>query len=93
MIYIEENMEHEVAELMCVKCMYRWIGAFPSSVSLKEIECPCGETGYVIKTGQTLPDDIVTEKMEQDIRFINLVKQFGREEAIEKYKMFILGQE
>lgn len=46
--------EHEVAELMCVKCKRRWIGVYPSSLPLKDIECQCGEKGYVIKTGQSL---------------------------------------
>lgn len=50
----ESNEEHEVAELLCLKCLNRWIGVYPSKVLLKNIECKCGETGYVIKTGQTL---------------------------------------
>lgn len=59
-INMEENMEHEVSELICLKCLSRWIGVYPSSVLLKNIECKCGHTGYVIKTGQTLEDDEVT---------------------------------
>lgn len=53
---IEKNLPHEVAELMCLKCMSRWIGAYPQSVLLKNMECTCGAVGYVIKTGQTLVD-------------------------------------
>lgn len=49
---------HEVAELLCAKCLKRWIGVFPLSVLLKEIECPnCGEAGFTIKTGQELNDE------------------------------------
>ena len=53
----EVNMEHEVAELMCLECYQRWIGVYPKSVLLKDIECSCGKVGYVIKTGQTLSED------------------------------------
>ena len=53
----ESNMEHEVAELICLKCLHRWIGVYPSAILLKDIECTCGESGYVIKTGQTLQEE------------------------------------
>lgn len=53
---IEKNEPHEVAELMCLKCLSRWIGVYPQSVLLKNMECKCGEVGYIIKTGQTLVD-------------------------------------
>lgn len=52
---IEANLPHEVSELMCVVCYHRWIGTFPQSTLLKQLECPkCRRIGYVIKTGQTL---------------------------------------
>lgn len=54
--HIEERLPHEVAELMCLKCLKRWIGVYPSEVALKDIECKCGAIGYVIKTGQTLKE-------------------------------------
>lgn len=54
---IESNMEHEVAELICLKCLDRWIGVYPATVPLKDIECKCGAIGYVIKTGQTLESE------------------------------------
>lgn len=89
--HIEDNMEHEVSELICLKCLDRWIGVYPSEVPLKDIECKCGEVGYVIKTGQTLPDNDV-EIFEHNPVFQNMVKMWGRKVAIEKYKSFILGQ-
>lgn len=46
--------EYEIAELICLKCKKRWIGVFPTTLLLKDIECTCGEKGYVIKTGQSL---------------------------------------
>ena len=53
----ESNLEHEIAELICLKCLHRWIGVYPVETDLKDIECTCGEVGYVIKTGQTLMID------------------------------------
>ena len=47
-------VEYEIAELICLKCKKRWIGVFPTTLLLKDIECTCGEKGYVIKTGQSL---------------------------------------
>lgn len=55
---IESDMEHEVAELICLKCLDRWIGVYPSTVLLKDIECKCGAIGYVIKTGQTIESEV-----------------------------------
>lgn len=51
---IEKNLKHEVAELICLKCMSRWIGVYPQKTPLKALECKCGAVGYVIKTGQTV---------------------------------------
>lgn len=90
MTTIEDNIEHEVSELICLKCLNRWIGVYPSETPLKQLECKCGEVGYVIKTGQILPDD--DKKFEDDARYQNMVKMWGRKVAIEKYKKFILGQ-
>ena len=91
MTYIEDDTEYEVAELICLKCLNRWIGVYPSELPLKDIECQCGESGYVIKTGQALPD-VDVKKFEHDVRYRNMVKMFGRKVAIEKYKSFVLGQ-
>lgn len=55
-IPIETNMEHTVSEVICLKCLSRWICVRPSSVLLKEIECSCGNIGYVIETGQRLDE-------------------------------------
>lgn len=53
-INIEENLSHEVAELICLKCLNRWIGAYPEKTLLKQLKCKCGEVGYIIKTGQSI---------------------------------------
>lgn len=53
---ISENEEHEVAELICLKCLSRWIGVYPSKSWLKNAECTCGAVGYIIKTGQNIEE-------------------------------------
>lgn len=58
MINIEKGLKHEVAELICLKCLNRWVGVYPEETLLKNIECKCGEVGYVIKTGQTIEEVI-----------------------------------
>ena len=57
-IYDDTNKPHEVAELICLKCLHRWIGVYPVRALLKDLECQCGCVGSVIKTGQTLPDKL-----------------------------------
>ena len=53
-VYDESNLPHEVAELVCLKCLHRWIGVYPTQTLLKDLECQCGCKGFVIKTGQTI---------------------------------------
>ena len=53
-IPIEKNLPHNISEVICLKCLKRWIAVYPEETPLKDIECTCGEIGYVIKTGQEL---------------------------------------
>ena len=53
-VNIDDYRPHEVSELICLKCFHRWIGVYPEYTLLKDLECKCGEVGYVIKTGQTI---------------------------------------
>ena len=55
-MYFEDNLPHEISELICLKCYNRWIGVYPENLSLKDIECKCGAMGFVIKTGQTIKE-------------------------------------
>lgn len=84
--------EYEVCELMCLKCLDRWVGVFPSENALKDMECQCGAKGYIIKTGQTLPD-LPDESMENDVRYQNMVKLWGEKEAMSKYRAFVRNAE
>ena len=54
---LEENLPHEVSEVICLKCLKRWIAVYPERTLLKDLECTCGQVDYVIKTGQTLIDN------------------------------------
>lgn len=51
----EANLPHEVKELICIECKYRFIDVSPCGLVLKDMVCPeCGKTGYLICTGQDL---------------------------------------
>ena len=53
-VYDDSELPHEVCEVVCLKCLHRWIAVFPTQCLLKDIECQCGAKGFVIKTGQTI---------------------------------------
>lgn len=55
---LDENLQHEVCEVICLKCLRRWIAVYPTETLLKNLECQCGQVGYVIKTGQTIFDEV-----------------------------------
>ena len=90
---IEEKHKHEVSELICLKCLHRWVGVYPLSTPLKNLECTCGEVGYVIKTGQTIEEPDINPKRDNDVRYQNLVNVFGEEIAKEKYRIFCTNDE
>ena len=57
-IDIEEYMPHVVREVICLKCLSRWIAVYPEKVLLKQITCQkCEQAGYVIATGQEIMED------------------------------------
>ena len=48
---------HVVCELICVRCVKRWISVRPVGTLLKNMECPhCLAIGGVIMTGQPLEE-------------------------------------
>lgn len=58
--YRENKEPHIVAELMCVGCLHRWVGVYPSGSWLSDLECPhCFKTGAIIKTGQDIEDELM----------------------------------
>lgn len=56
-IELESNLPHEVSEVVCLKCLKRWIAVYPTGTWLKDLQCKCGEVGYVINTGQIMTQD------------------------------------
>lgn len=53
----EFPVDHTVSEVICIRCMNRWISVRPSSVLLKDLECPsCKNHGYTIETGQVIDE-------------------------------------
>ena len=51
----DDYIPHEVKELICIGCKYRFIDVSPCGLVLKDMVCPeCGKTGYLICTGQDL---------------------------------------
>ena len=38
-ISIDANLPHEISEVICLKCLSRWIAVFPEKTLLKDLEC------------------------------------------------------
>lgn len=54
-IDIDANKPHLTGELMCMSCLYRYIGTWREDIWLKELYCPnCLQKGFTIGTGQIL---------------------------------------
>lgn len=52
-IPIEERMSHRTAEVVCLRCLYRYQAVWPESTPMKDLECPnCERVGYIIGTGE-----------------------------------------
>ena len=52
---IEENKEHTVSKVVCLKCLNMWIAVRPVGTKLESLECgKCGLVGFTIETGEYL---------------------------------------
>lgn len=51
-IEFEQNLSHKVSEVICLKCLNRWIAARPEDTLLKQLECEKCGSGFVIETGE-----------------------------------------
>jgi len=50
---IDRDMETVTREMICVKCLARYIYVSPANVPMKDLMCGgCEETGFLIDTGQ-----------------------------------------
>ena len=51
------NQPHIVSEVVCLKCLKRWIAVRPEGTFLKDLECPqCGNVGFAINTGEIIKE-------------------------------------
>lgn len=57
LISIEENVPHRISEVICLKCLHRWVAVRPETTLLKILECQCGAVGFVIETGELIVND------------------------------------
>lgn len=52
---INDNTPHKVSEVVCLKCLYRWIAVRPTVTLLRQLQCPnCGQSGFAIETGEEI---------------------------------------
>ena len=55
---IEEKMPHKVSEVICVRCLKRWIAVRSESTKLKDLTCPyCRMYGAVIETWEEIDEE------------------------------------
>ena len=56
-IDISAMKPHTVSEVVCLKCLYRWMAVRPDGTLLTELECPrCGDIGFAIETGEVISE-------------------------------------
>ena len=54
----ESSGGFEVAELICLMCLKRFIDVRPVGILLKNLEClGCHKTGYIIETGEYMTEN------------------------------------
>lgn len=57
-INLDEMRPHRVAETICVQCRKRVVSVWPDGTPLARLVCSgCGMSGFVILTGEPIPDD------------------------------------
>jgi len=53
-VNINDSKPHQASEVVCLKCLSRWIAVRPTTTQLRQLECQnCGQ-GYVIETGELI---------------------------------------
>lgn len=57
LINLDDNRPHKVSEVICLKCLYRWVAVRPVGTPLKNLQCP--KCGYMcaIETGEEIADE------------------------------------
>jgi len=63
----EYDGEYYTAELICIRCGFRYIGVWPVVTPMATLHCDrCGTIGNMIKTGELLFDEEEYEDEEDD---------------------------
>jgi len=57
-IHIDAALPHRVSEIICIKCGNRAVCVRPMVVKLKDLVCENCGPGFIIETGEQLPDEI-----------------------------------
>lgn len=59
-----KSYTYKTSEVVCLKCLQRWIAVHPESTKLKDLECPkCKKQGFTIETGEELKEDDLKAKV------------------------------
>ncbi len=53
----EGELPHMWGELMCIRCMNRYIGVWCAETPLKKLHCETCGPGFIIDTGQVFDED------------------------------------
>jgi len=51
-VELTDYQPHFVSEVVCLRCLRRWISVRPEDVMLKDIACLACGPGFVIETGE-----------------------------------------
>jgi hypothetical protein len=60
-VNLDEFKPNKVSEVVCLKCLDRWIAIRPIEVKLKRLECEKCGSGFVIETGEDFDDQYLDE--------------------------------
>lgn len=59
--HIDELRPSTVSEVICVKCLRRWIAVYLTGTYLKDLHCPNCGPGFVINTGEIIKETNLEE--------------------------------
>ena len=53
-VHIDDYRPHSISEVVCLKCLNRWVAIRPKGTPLKNLECSNCGCGFVIETGEVI---------------------------------------
>lgn len=54
--FFADRLPHKVSEVVCLKCLGRWVAVRPVGTKLVDLECKSCGPGFVIETGEELKE-------------------------------------